>query len=267
MDSLIRMVGISKRFGTIQALRNVDFHVNPQEIVGLVGDNGAGKTTLIKVLTGVYKPDHGQIFFKGKEVHFSSPADAISRGIMAVHQAGSLIDEMTVWENFFLGRELVRNYGIIRLLDKRRCRTVAREILRRIGIDINVDQLVGTLSGGQRQAIAIGRAMYFGGELLLLDEPTAALSLKETAEVLKYIENAREAGSSVVLVSHLTLHVYPIADRFVVLERGDKIADVKKEDVTARELEELIIWGRQGLAAAKIAERMKGGYHEEARSA
>ena len=251
---LVRMENIHKKFGVVYALRGVDFCVQQGEIVGLVGDNGAGKSTLVKILSGVYQPDIGHMYFRGEQVFFNSPADAIRKGIMAVHQTGSLIDELSIWENFFLGRELVWPLGFLK---KREMQNLVRTVLKQIGIEIlDINQRVGTLSGGQRQAIAIGRAIYFGGKLLILDEPTAALSLKETEEVLRYIKNARDRlGSSVILISHLTLHVYPIADRFVVLEKGEKIADVEKKAISAEELEALIIWGRQGMAKVRAGKQ------------
>lgn len=257
MSELIRLEDVHKRFGHIHALCGVSLILNEREILGLVGDNGAGKSTLIKVLTGVYRPDSGRIFFKGEPVIFSSPADAIRRGIIAVHQTGALIDDLSIWENFFLGREVAWPLGFLK---KSYMQGTVRDVLRQIGIEVkDVNQKVGTLSGGQRQAIAIGRAMFFGGKILALDEPTSALSLKETEEVLNYIKRARdELGASVILISHLTLHVYPIADRFVVLEKGEKIADIRKDYVTPEELEALIIWGRQGLASVHA----KRGAHE-----
>ncbi|HXL01923.1 MAG TPA: ATP-binding cassette domain-containing protein [Candidatus Atribacteria bacterium] len=241
----VEMKDIYKSFGNVQALRGVDFTVYENEVVGLVGDNGAGKSTLVKILTGVYQPDRGEIYYRGQKVKLSSPADAHALGIEPVHQSGATIDEMVVWENFFLGRELVRKFFFTELLDKKEMRRITQETLRQLGIELDsVDRPIGTLSGGQRQAVAIGRAIHFGGELLVLDEPTAALSLKETEKVLKYIEGVKKLGRSVILISHLTLHVYPIADRFVILDRGEKIGDFPKEQISRKELEEIIVRGR-----------------------
>ena len=162
-----------------------------------------------------------------------------------MHQSGATIDEISVWENFFLGRELVKDLFFVKLLDKRQMRRITQETLSKLGIELDsVDRPIGTLSGGQRQAVVIGRAVHFGGELLVLDEPTAALSLKETERVLKYIEGVKKLGRSVILISHLTLHVYPIADRFVILDRGEKIGDFPKEQISRKELEEIIVRGR-----------------------
>ena len=241
----VEMKDIYKSFGNVQALRGVDFTVYENEVVGLVGDNGAGKSTLVKILTGVYQPDRGEIYYRGQKVKLSSPADAHALGIEPVHQSGATIDEMVVWENFFLGRELVRKFFFTELLDKKEMRRITQETLRQLGTELDsVDRPIGTLSGGQRQAVAIGRAIHFGGELLVLDEPTAALSLKETEKVLKYIEGVKKLGRSVILISHLTLHVYPIADRFVILDRGEKIGDFPKEQISRKELEEIIVRGR-----------------------
>ncbi|KXA90654.1 hypothetical protein AKJ62_00365 [candidate division MSBL1 archaeon SCGC-AAA259D14] len=241
---IAEMKNISKSFGEVQALKNVDFNVGQNEVVGLVGDNGAGKTTLIKILTGVYKPDEGEIYYKGNRVKFSSPAESRDLGIEPVHQKGTTIAEMQVWENFFLGRELRKNIGPFKFLDKEKMKQVCRETLKEIGIDISPEAELGNLSGGEAQSVAIGRSMYFGGELLVMDEPTASLSLKETEKVLKYIRGAKEQGYSIILISHLTRHVYPAADRFVILEKGEKIGDFEKSEITRKELEKTIVSGR-----------------------
>jgi len=241
----VEMKDIHKSFGNVQALRGVDFTVYENEVVGLVGDNGAGKSTLVKILTGIYQPDRGEIYYRGQRVKFSSPADAHALGIEPVHQSGATIDEISVWENFFLGRELDKDLFFVKMLDKRQMRRITQETLSKLGIELDsVDRPIGTLSGGQRQAAVIGRAVHFGGELLVLDETTAALSLKETERVLKYIEGVKKLGRSVILISHLTLHVYPIADRFVILDRGEKIGDFPKEQISRKELEEIIVRGR-----------------------
>jgi simple sugar transport system ATP-binding protein len=244
-DSLVEMRGIHKRFGETVALRGVDFAVGRNEVVGLVGDNGAGKSTLIKILTGVYQADAGEIRYKGRPVRILSPLHARTLGIEPVHQFGSTVDELSVWENFFLGREICRPLGPVRILDKGKMREITRQTLRRLGIELDdIERPIGTLSGGERQAVVMGRAVHFGGELLVLDEPTAALSLRETERVLEYISNVRRLGRSVILITHITRHVYPVADRFVVLERSVKIADVAKDAITRKELEDLIVRGR-----------------------
>jgi len=239
------MEGICKRFGNVQVLHNVDFEVGYREIVALVGDNGAGKSTLIKILTGVYKKDAGKIFWKGREVNISSPADAKALKIEAVHQYGALVDGMNVIENFFLGRELVKSYGPIKLLDEKRMSEICSKVLSQLGLKIDsLKRDVATLSGGERQGIVIGRCIYFGGELLVLDEPTTFLSIKETEKVLTYIRNAKMMGKSIIIVSHIIRDIYPIADRFVVLEKGRKIGDFTRDEITKEELERMIVGGR-----------------------
>lgn len=250
---LLDMRGISKRFGDKQALDGVDFRIEPGEIVGLVGDNGAGKSTLIKVMTGVYHPDRGEIAYRGQRVTIDSPAVAHALGIETVHQRGATIPEMQIWENFFLGREIERRLGPIRLLDREAMRRNTVQRTRELGIELTTcDQPIGNLSGGEQQAVMIGRAVHFGGELLLLDEPTSALSIRETQKVLGYVEAAkRDLGRSVVFITHIMRHIYPIADRFVVLWQGRKIADLPKGELPLRELEELVIRGQlQQLADA-----------------
>jgi simple sugar transport system ATP-binding protein len=243
---LVEMRGISKSFGEIQALKNVDFTVSQKEIIGLVGDNGAGKSTLIKTLTGIHRPDSGEIYYKGQKTKMTTPAIARSLGIEPVHQQGAAIAEMNIWENFFLGREIRRNIGPVRILDKKKMIDITKETTAKLGIHIpSFDRLLGTLSGGEQQAVIIGRAIHFGGELLVLDEPTSALSIRETQKVLRYIEGAKEQlGRSVIFITHIIRHIYPIADRFVVLWQGEKIADIDKGKMQRKELEELIIRGK-----------------------
>ena len=243
---LVEMKGISKSFGEVRALKNVDFNVGRKEIVGLVGDNGAGKTTLVKILTGIYRPDSGEIYYKGKKVNIQNPAIARDMGIEPVHQRGSAIAEMNIWENFFLGKELRKRVGPFLVLDKKKMYEITRRTTSRIGIEIpSFDRPIGTLSGGEQQAVLIGRTIHFGGELLVLDEPTSALSIRETDKVLTYVERAkRELGCSVIFITHIIRHIYPIADRFVVLWQGEKISDLHKGEMTRKELEELIIRGK-----------------------
>ena len=245
-DFLVKMVGISKRFGTVQALKNVDFTVKHQEVVGLVGDNGAGKSTLIKVLTGVCPPDNGEICFEGKKERIDSPRKARDIGIETVYQHLALIDLMSIARNFFLGREPVRKFAkLVNFLDKKKIDKVAKEALKDIGISIrSVDEEVSLLSGGERQAIAIGRAIYLGAKLLVLDEPTAALSIKESHKVLDYVNDARERGLSVIFITHNIYHVYSVADRFTILEHGEKIGDFNKDEVSAEDVIEIVRTGK-----------------------
>lgn len=255
-EYLVQMVGISKRFGTVQALKDVDFNVRRREIMGLVGDNGAGKSTLIKILTGVYKPDAGKIFFEGREVHFNSPRDARDLGIETVYQDLALIPLMNITRNFFLGRELIKKIGPLVVMDYHKMKAITTEVLREIGVHIrSPDEPVAILSGGERQSVAIGRAVHFGAKLLILDEPTAALSIKESQKVLDYVLEAKERGLSIIFITHNIYHVYSVADRFTILERGCKVAELSKSDVSAEEIIEII---RSGCRAADKAGGGKG---------
>ncbi len=205
--------------------------------MGLLGDNGAGKSTLIKILVGYEKSDEGEIYFEGKKVSFNSPKEAREMGIETVYQDLALVNLLPIWRNFFLGRELIK--GITLSIDE--MRRITSEYLKEIGIFVrSPDEAVFFLSGGERQAIAIARAMYFGAKLLILDEPTAALSIGETRKVLEHIKNVRERGLSVIFISHNIYHVYEVADRLVILEKGIKVGDFKKEDVTPQEIMNMI---------------------------
>jgi len=243
---VVYMEKIVKRFGTITALNQVDFTVNRQEIVGLLGDNGAGKSTLIKVLTGVYPPTSGKIYFEGKLVNISSPRIARALGIETCYQDLALVPHMSITRNFFLGRELTRHMGPIHWLDLRQMDQESREALRNIGIHIRSPrEKVGKLSGGERQSIAIGRAQYFGAKLLILDEPTSALSVGETHKVLTYTLAAKERGLSVIFITHNVGHVYQVADRFVILRHGELVGSYEKGEVTEKDIASLITGERE----------------------
>ncbi len=234
--------GITKRFGSVVALDRVDFHVRRAEVVGLVGDNGAGKSTLIKVLTGYHQPDEGEIWFEGRRVTLASPRQARALGIETVYQDLALVETMSIARNFFLGAEPERRAGGVRWLDRRQMREKTRQALLDLGITSlrSADEDVAVLSGGERQAIAIGRALHFGVKLLILDEPTSALSIKETQKVLGYIEQSRRRGLSVIFITHNLYHVYPVADRIVVLQHGRKVREFQKGETTADELAAII---------------------------
>ncbi len=251
-ETLLEMRGIVKRFGHVEALRGVDFSVRRAEIVGLVGDNGAGKSTLVKTIVGVYQPDEGEIYFEGRRVQFRSPREARAAGIEIVYQHLALIDLLSISRNIFLGREPVRRLGPLRVLDKHYMNSEAWRILQEIGVKRirSPEDRVAKLSGGERQSVAIARAMYFKAKLLILDEPTAALSVRETRRVLDHILDVKKQGVSVVFITHNIYHVYEVADRIVVLDHGRKIADVRKEDVTPEEVIEII---RSGAARAAEA--------------
>jgi simple sugar transport system ATP-binding protein len=247
---LLRMVNISKRFGRVQALNGVDFDVDYNEIVGLLGDNGAGKSTLIKILTGVFPPDTGEIYFEGKKVSFKSPRDAQRLGIEAVYQEATLVNVMNIARNFFLGREPTK-WGF--LLDKRRMNRECIEKLSQIGVKITSPRReVSLLSGGERQSICLGRAVYFQAKLVVLDEPTTGLAVKETEYVLNLIRSIKAKGISVVVITHNIYHVYDLADRFVILDRGNKIGEFAKAEVTPQDIIDVI---RAGTAMVLRRER------------
>ena len=242
--ALVDMRDIVKTFGTINVLRGIDFTVQRQEIIGLLGDNGAGKSTLIKILTGIYSLTAGQIYFEGSPVTINSPHEARTLGIETVYQDLALVPLMSIARNFWLGQEITRRIGLFEVLDKEEMAARTRQALLDIGIHIrNPDEPVGSLSGGERQSIAIGRAVYFGKKLLILDEPTSALSVGETAKVLEYTRAAKERGLSVIFISHNIGHVHKVADRFTIISHGQKVGDFSKEEVTELEVANMVMTG------------------------
>jgi ABC-type sugar transport system ATPase subunit len=238
MPPLLEARGISKSFLHVQALDDVDFRVDPGEVVALVGDNGAGKSTLMKTLCGAYQPDAGSIVFDGRPVTLRTPRDAIALGIAVVYQDLALVDHRDVASNVFLGREPTRGAAV----DKPRMVREAREVLDNLKVTIpSVQTLVGLLSGGQRQAVAIARAVHQGGRLIFMDEPTAALGVREQAKVLRLIEDLRSRGTAVVVVSHNLQHVFSIADRIVVLRGGRNAGERIKAETTPEDIVRLIV--------------------------
>jgi simple sugar transport system ATP-binding protein len=247
-ERLLEVRGIAKRFGRIEALRRVDFSLGPGEVLALLGDNGAGKSTLIRILAGNYGPDRGEILWEGKPVQLGSPRDAYELGIATVYQDLAVVDLMSIYRNVFLGREnrVTRGFGPFRWLDQGRAKEEARRAIADIGIEIrDADELIARMSGGERQSIAIARAAHFSAKLLILDEPTSALSLKQTARVLRSVDEVRNKGLSVILISHNVHHVYPVADRFVILSHGESIAEFGAGERTKEDVSELIVEGRQ----------------------
>jgi len=243
---LLEAHNIVKRFGHITALQDVDFKVGPAEIVGLLGDNGAGKSTLIKVLSGVYTPDEGSLVWMGQPTQLGSPKDAMRLGISTVYQDLAIVDTISIFRNVFLGREeeVSAKRGPIRLLNLGKARSETRKALGNVGIGMrSVEEPAAKLSGGERQSIAIGRAIYFEAKLLIMDEPCSALSLKETAKVLTYMEKAREQGVSVIFITHNVHQVYPVADRFTILAHGSSLGSYSKSEHTKEEIAELIVSG------------------------
>jgi simple sugar transport system ATP-binding protein len=232
-------------------LDDISLEVHSGEVVCLLGDNGAGKSTLIKILSGVHHPDSGQILVDDEEVKFRSPRDALERGIATVFQDLSLVPTMSVTRSFFLGREPTRGRGPFRRLDLTLAEQIAREELNRIGIELaDLSRPVAVLSGGQRQAVAIARAAYFGAAVAILDEPTSALGVREAEIVLRYIDNARERGLGIIFITHNIHHAYPIGDTFVVLAHGRNLGAFAKGEITRDHLLEMMAGGtspdRQG---------------------
>ena len=224
---------VSKFFGRVIALKDIDMRLYAGEVVALLGDNGAGKSTLIKCLSGVHAPDQGTILLQGSPVSFQEPRDAIRRGIATVYQDLAMIPQLSIERNYVLGAEPVAGWGPFRRLDRQAATRTTREGLHRLGIDLrDTTQPVGTLSGGERQSVAIARALHFGARALILDEPTSALGVKESERVLQDIDQARSRGVGVILITHNVHHAYPIADTFTILRRGSSYGTFSKSEVT-----------------------------------
>lgn len=235
---LIELIDVTVDFGSLRALDHVNLHVNAGEVVGLLGDNGAGKSTLLKIMTGYYHPSSGKVRVFGKDTKLASPAVARQLGIEPVYQDLALIDELSIWRNFFLGEELLLRFGPLKLMRRRKMAEVAKAELEAIGIRRvhSASQRVLGLSGGERQSLAIIRAVYFGARLLLLDEPTAALSVRETARVFAAVKAARESGHGVLYIDHNISHTYSVVDRVVLIERGRVAGEMRREDTSVEEL-------------------------------
>ncbi len=232
VQPVVEMKKISKAFGGVIALRDVDFRLFEGEVVGLVGDNGAGKSTLIKILSGVYIPDKGDIYIGGERVEFRSPLDAWKYGIATVYQELALADKMNVVENIFLGHELVKNVLGLRILDKRRMRQRAGELLKQLLIELkSLDVPVSKLSGGQRQGIAICRALNLEARVICMDEPTASMAVGESERILDFVRRLREQGKAVIFISHNLEHVFRVVDRLVVLRHGRVVGEGYVEDL------------------------------------
>ncbi|MBA7526836.1 Fructose import ATP-binding protein FrcA [subsurface metagenome] len=238
---LMKVRNIHKWYGKVHAVNGVSFIVNRGEIIGLVGDNGAGKSTLIKVLSGYHRPNEGEIFIEGEKVKINSPSHARALGIETVYQEQALVDSMSLARNFYMGREPVNRAGFLNKQKMNEC----IKILHRIGLFIkSPDFLVRSLSGGEKQGVAIGRAMYFKAKLVLLDEPTTALSVKEVRTVLDFVKEFKEANISVIFITHNLQHVYAIADRFLILEKGKAVKDIEKDATSVEELTEALMGDR-----------------------
>jgi simple sugar transport system ATP-binding protein len=244
-EYILELEDVSKYFGSVIALKNVTLKLKTGEVHCLLGDNGAGKSTLIKILSGVHKPSEGVYRVDGEPVEFESPRQALDRGIATVYQDLAMVPLMSIARNFFLGREpIMRRFGMFPVLDYALMATTAFARLFDMGTRIrDAEQAVGTLSGGERQCLAIVRAIHFGARALILDEPTAALGVKQTANVLKLIANARSRGISVILITHNVHHAYPIGDSFTVLNRGQSLGTYAKSEIGKDQLLDMMAGG------------------------
>ena len=235
---------VSKYFGNVIALKDVSVSVHEGQVTCVLGDNGAGKSTFIKILSGVHVHDDGELMVDGEETHFRSPREARDRGIATVYQDLATVPLMSIWRNFFLGSEPVKRLGPLKLLDVKGAQRTMREEMAKMGIDVrDPDQPVGTLSGGERQAVAISRAIYFGAKVLILDEPTSALGVKQSGIVLRYVAQARERGVGVIFITHNPHHAYPVGDRFVVLNRGKLLGKWERGEISRDELVKMMAGG------------------------
>ncbi len=239
--NLLELHNISKSFGALTALRNLSFHIGEGEVVGLLGDNGAGKSTTVNLISGIHKPTDGYLSVDGKKTAFTCRSDSADAGIETIYQHTALVDSLSITRNIFIGRELTDRFGFLR---QREMREIAMEVLQNAvhisGID-SPDTLVGNLSGGQKQAVAIARAVYFKKRVLLLDEPTSALSVRETEALLNQVLKLKAENVSSVLVTHNIYHAYQVCDRFVIMSHGTKVFDVDKADTTINQLTEYVV--------------------------
>lgn len=239
MDYRLELRNISKSFGEVRSLQNVDFRVGRNEVVGLVGDNGAGKSTLIKIVTGYHQPDSGEIYFNGKRVENLTVAKARELGVETVYQERALADQQTLWRNIFMGREQCNRLGFLDL--KKMRDETNRLMLESMGFTsaaVDPDSVIKTFSGGEKQGVAIVRALYFEADLIILDEPTMGLSLHETRRLLEFVKNIKLAGKSAIFIDHNVFHVHSVADRVVVLDRGKVAGEFLTKDIALDDLME-----------------------------
>jgi simple sugar transport system ATP-binding protein len=250
-EELVRMEKINKFFGRVQALEDVSLSIRKNEIVGLLGDNGAGKSTLIKILSGALTADRGDIFINGRKVDIRNTTDAIAHGIETIYQDSALVTQLSIARNIFLGREPVKGPPLFGRMDQDAMDTAAADLLKRVGITKNIPPTtpISALSGGERQAVAIARAMHFESDLIILDEPTNNLGVEETRGVLRFVRQARDTGHSCIFIAHNIHHVFQVVDRIVVLRRGKKVADdIDPKQTTIEDVE----WIITGMTAEDI---------------
>jgi simple sugar transport system ATP-binding protein len=237
MTVALELKGVTKQFGSVIAMTDVSMEVTAGTVTCVLGDNGAGKSTLIKILSGVHKATSGEFLMDGQPVDFGSPREAIGKGIATVYQDLATIPMMSVWRNFFLGNEITVGWGPFRMLNIKKMKALSKQQLFEMGIDLrDTDQPIGTLSGGERQAVAIARAVYFGAKVLILDEPTSALGVRQSGIVLKYVLAAKERGVAVVFITHNPHHAFLVGDRFYLLNRGKMINEFQRKTVKLDEL-------------------------------
>jgi simple sugar transport system ATP-binding protein len=243
---LLEVRNVSKYFGNVVALKDVSVSVGASEVTCVLGDNGAGKSTFIKILSGVHRHDEGQLLVDGEETSFGSPREAKERGIATVFQDLATVPLMSIWRNFFLGSEPTKGFGPVRWVDVGFAQNTMVGELKKMGIDVrDPDQPVGTLSGGERQAVAIARAVYFGAKVLILDEPTSALGVKQSGVVLRYVAAARDRGLGVIFITHNPHHAFPVGDRFVVLNRGRLIGNWARDEISRDALVQTMAGGAE----------------------
>jgi len=253
---LLEVRDVAKYFGSVNALQGVSLKVHAGEVTCVLGDNGAGKSTLIKILSGVFQPDAGEFLIEGRPVALAGPREARNLGIATVFQDLATIPLMSLWRNFFLGQEPTLGWGPTRRLDVGKALAIMRDELSKMGIDVrDPNQNVGTLSGGERQALAIARAVYFGARVLILDEPTSALGVRQSGIVLRYIMQAREQGKGVIFITHNPHHAYPVGNRFYLLKRGQLMASVRKHETTIEGLTEMMAGGTE---LAELSQELMG---------
>ncbi|MEN0002387.1 MAG: ATP-binding cassette domain-containing protein [Pseudomonadota bacterium] len=246
---IIQMKNIEKHFGSVIALAGVSVDVYPGECHCLLGDNGAGKSTFIKTMSGVHKPTAGEILFEGKPMSFGTPRDAMDAGIATVHQHLAMIPLMSVTRNFFMGNEPTKSVLGMKFFDHEKANAVTMEQMRKMGINLRgPDQAVGTLSGGERQTVAISRAVHFGAKVLILDEPTSALGVRQTANVLATIDKVRKQDIAVVFITHNVRHALAVGDRFTVLNRGKTLGTAQRGQITPDELQDMMAGGQEMVA-------------------
>jgi simple sugar transport system ATP-binding protein len=243
---LLEIRNVTKTFGSVISLSDISTTVRSGQVTCVLGDNGAGKSTFIKILSGVHQPDSGDLLMNGEPTQFATPRQALDAGIATVYQDLAMIPLMAIWRNFFLGSEPTKGWGPFKRFDRGLAKSITRKEMLDMGIDIrDPEQPVGTLSGGERQSVAIARAVHFGAKLLILDEPTSALGVKQAGVVLRYIVQARDRGLGVIFITHNPHHAYPVGDRFLLLKRGKSLGDFHKTEISREELTRLMAGGAE----------------------